>query len=220
MQGQRTGVQRVARSSVPLLICLLIGVLLRGGSGAVRACGIDGVPSMSLNGRLVRANHAQATKDTIAYWAPFLLGTAPAHADLRLSENEKELHRSLTAQAFATPFRWTFGDGTSARGLAVHHRYSQPGWYRVDVSYYYTPRRQWIAFDSAQLQIPATRAPGGATPAPTPPGWLLGGAALGIGALLLTLAVALRRPRPLPAGREARPQDRRGPPRPARRRGR
>ena len=117
---------------------------------------------MSLNGRLVTINSDQATKGDLAYWAPFVLASAKPATALRFAENRGELHKSLSTQAFAVPFQWSFGDGASAKGLGVTHQYRQPGWYKVNVSYYYTPEKRWIVFDSAQLLVPALGSNAGA----------------------------------------------------------
>jgi len=122
------------------------------------ACGIDGIPSMAMNGRLVVINHDQATKENLPYYAPFRLGTARPDAELRFAEDAAKLHKALTNQAFATPFEWTFGDGAVGRGIASGHRFTRPGWYRVNVSYYYTPQKRWVVFDSAELRIVGARA--------------------------------------------------------------
>jgi PKD domain len=126
-----------------------------GNVAQVTACGIDGVPSMSLNGRLVTINADQATKQNLAYWAPFVLTSSKPSTALRFAENESELHKSLSTQAFDMPFQWTFGDGASAKGLGVTHQYNQPGWYKVNVSYYYPPEKRWVVFDSAQVLVSA-----------------------------------------------------------------
>ncbi|HXT35794.1 MAG TPA: PKD domain-containing protein [Chloroflexota bacterium] len=172
-------------------------------AGPVIACGIDGIPSMTMNGRLVTINYAQATKANFAHWASFSLGTAKSGTDLRFSENTRELHKSLTARAFATPFQWTFGDGSTARGLTVAHRYAKPGWYKVNVNYYYTPRKSWIPFDSAQLQIPGVAAPAREGSLIGAPAWVGGTVILGLAALSLA-AVSRRRRRtgqPVPSDR-------------------
>jgi hypothetical protein len=129
-------------------------LIILGNAEAAVACGIDGIPSMSLNGRLVTINTDQATKQNLAYWAPFVTASAERAATLRFAEDARELHKSLTPQAFATPFQWSFGDGSTARGIAAVHHYGRPGWYKVNVSYYYTPEKRWVVFDSAQLHIP------------------------------------------------------------------
>jgi hypothetical protein len=136
-----------------LLVAMIVGNVAQ-----ASACGIDGIPSMNLNGRLVTINADQATKQNLAYWAPFVLAAAKPTATLRFGEDESELHKSLSSQAFAVPFQWSFGDGVTAKGLSVTHRYSQPGWYKVNVSYYYTPEKRWVVFDSAQLLVGAISA--------------------------------------------------------------
>jgi hypothetical protein len=42
--------------------------------------------------------------------------------------------------------------------VGVTHQYRRPGWYKVDVSYYYTPEKRWVVFDSAQLRVAAAGA--------------------------------------------------------------
>lgn len=176
---------------------------------------------MSLNQRLVTINHDGATRDNHDYWAPFLLGAARAGATLHFAENASDLHKSLSERAFATPFRWSFGDGTTARGLTVDHRYDEAGWYKIDVSYYYTPQRRWVAFDSAQLQIPGTASKdtaflSGQTVR------AIGAAGIGLGALGVATLALRRRPPSWPvrtprevatartSGRARRPTPRRG----------
>lgn len=182
-----------------LLLCLLAPACVYG-IMPVHGCGIDGIPSMAMNGRLVTINHAQATKESIGYYAPFLLGTATAGADLHFGEDAAKLHKALLAQAFATPFTWSFGDGATARGLSVQHRYRRPGMYKVDVSYYYTPQARWVVFDSAELAIPGAAA----LPQATSSLGLLGALAAGLCAVLVTGAVVRRRGRAVPQGKPRR----------------
>jgi hypothetical protein len=139
---------RFRRLSLLLLITAWLGV-----TAAARACSIDGIPSLSLDGRLVTFNYGQATKENISYWAAFSLGTATANKEVYLREDLAKIRKALSPKAFITPFRWTFGDGASASGQAVQHRYRRPGWYKVNVDYYYPPQRKWIVFDSAQLHV-------------------------------------------------------------------
>ncbi|MGH2343583.1 MAG: PKD domain-containing protein [Chloroflexota bacterium] len=167
------------------LIWMLIGLALLvilGNGESVVACGIDGIPSMSLDGRLVTINHDPATKQNLPYWAPFVLASTKQAGTLRFAEDASELHKSLTAQAFATPFQWNFGDGSKAAGIAAAHHYSRPGWYKVDVSYYYTPQKRWVVFDSAQLHIPG-ESTGGSVLLSLPLILLAVCTALGLGAL-------------------------------------
>jgi PKD domain len=136
----------------------LLGILALwlGGTSLAAACSIDGVPSLTMDGKLVTINFGQATKDNFAYWAAFSLGSAPAGRRLGMAEDLPKVRQALSAGAMSTPFSWSFGDGDDARGAAVRHTYAQPGWYKVDVSYYLPAKRQWVIFDSAQVQIVST----------------------------------------------------------------
>ncbi|HWE63987.1 MAG TPA: PKD domain-containing protein [Chloroflexota bacterium] len=120
-----------------------------------RACSLDGVPSISVNGHLAGITGGTATQATLAYWAPFTLPAAAPGDTLRLREDLSNVRRSLPAQALAAPFRWRFGDGTGAQGDAVVHRYTRRGWYQITVSYLQPALHRWIVFDRAQLQIVA-----------------------------------------------------------------
>jgi PKD domain len=136
----------------------LLGLLALwfGGTSLAAACSIDGVPSLTMDGKLVTTNFGQATKDNFAYWAAFSLGSAPAGRRLAMAEDLPKVRQALSTGALSTPFSWSFGDGGAARGAAVRHRYARPGWYKVDVSYYVPAKRQWVVFDSAQVQIVST----------------------------------------------------------------
>jgi hypothetical protein len=168
----------------------LLGALALSNVSPISACGIDGIPSMNLNGHLVTINADQATKQNLAYWAPFVLAAAKPTTSLHFGENERELHKSLTSQAFTVPFQWSFGDGATAKGVNVTHQYSQPGWYKVDVSYYYTPEKRWVVFDSAQLPVGAVAAEADAAVLSVPLLFSLSAAAI---CLLVLAFVGLRR---------------------------
>jgi hypothetical protein len=194
-----------------LLGCLVAFAL--SGAAHVTACGIDGIPSMSLNGRLVTINPDQATKQNLAYWAPFVLTSAKPTTALRFAEDESELHKSLSTQAFAVPFQWTFGDGASAKGLGVTHEYTQPGWYKVNVSYYYTPEKRWVVFDSAQLLVPALGAKADSELLSIPLASSLAAGALCLGALAI-VSLRPRTTRGRPGSNRSPDQGRSAPPSP------
>jgi hypothetical protein len=190
IMGRRQSMMRLRGTHVLFwLLCWRGMAALHCGGAPVAACGIDGIPSLTMNGRLVTINHGQATRDNLSYYAPFLLGGAGLGARLRFAEDASKLHKTLTDKAFATPFQWTFGDGGTAHGLAASHRYSTPGWYKIDVSYYYTPQRRWVVFDSAQLLVQGAAA---GRQAAVPIAGMAGGAALGLGAIAVA-AWSLRR---------------------------
>jgi hypothetical protein len=122
-----------------------------------------------------------------------VLGTRVRTRDLTFTEDARKLHKALSARAFATPFLWTFGDGRTARGLAVHHRYRQPGWYKVNVNYYYAPQRRWVPFDSAQLRIDPLPGEQHHAPPAAPVPWAIGAAATMIGCLAVVALHARHR---------------------------
>jgi hypothetical protein len=60
----------------------------------------------------------------------------------------------LQPEAFKTPWRWNFDDGSSpARGTTVHHVFRRPGVYRVTVEAYFPSHKFWYAFDAVQLHV-------------------------------------------------------------------
>lgn len=140
------------RLLIPL--CAVLGCLFIAAQ-AVRACSIDGIASLSANGKLASISAAAPTQAALAYWAPFtLLATAPGDL-IHVQEDIGKLHNSLPHTAFATPFRWSFGDGTVVSGLQASHRYARTGWYKIDVRYYEPGRQSWVLFDSAQQHVVA-----------------------------------------------------------------
>ena len=140
------------RLLIPLcavLACLFVS------AQAARACSIDGIASLSANGKLASISAAAPTQAALAYWAPFtLLAAAPGDL-IQVREDIGKLHASLPSTAFSTPFRWTFGDGATVNGLQAAHRYAHTGWYKIDVRYYEPSRHSWVLFDSAQQHIVA-----------------------------------------------------------------
>ncbi|MDB5073983.1 MAG: hypothetical protein JWO42_162 [Chloroflexi bacterium] len=189
---------------------LLLLTVWLGAAAAVQACSIDGIPSLSLDGRLVTFNYGQATKDNLAYWAAFSLGTTTVNKQVHLQEDIAKIRKALSAKALKTPFHWTFGDGASASGPAVQHRYRQAGWYKVDVEYYYPPQRKWIIFDSAQLHVLSAQGAAHGTSSTGIAPQLAGGSVAAIGGLLLVVngvrrRVARAQSPDLRSGRRSRP---------------
>jgi hypothetical protein len=141
------------RFSLSSLLALL-AVLSLGQIGLARACSLDGVASISVNGRLARLNTARPVRGHLAHWAPFVLPlTVKAGTPVLLTENLKDLHKSLLPAAFGKPWRWDFGDGTTGSGFTVQHVYKKPGTYRVIVSAYYSENKFWFQFDAALIPI-------------------------------------------------------------------
>jgi hypothetical protein len=134
---------------------LVVGAVL-GAMGTARACGLDGVPSLLVNGRLVVVNRALPVQGQLAKWAPFVApGIYPAGQPVLLQEAQGRLLVALPPSAFRTPWRWTFGDGTQAQGIRVRHRYRQRGTYVVGVRAYLVNGQAsaWYLFDSVVVHV-------------------------------------------------------------------
>ena len=118
------------------------------------ACSLDGVPSLSVNGRLVQPMTAKPSRAELATWAPFAVPDAfHAGRSVQFSERVPELKRSLPPPAFAYPWRWQFGDGSTTTGTVVTHAYRRPGLYRVTVWADYRAEHFWYEFDAAMIRI-------------------------------------------------------------------
>ena len=116
------------------------------------ACAIDNVASLSANG--VPAMLAGTPPTAGGAWAPFVLAQAFApNTPVRLREAPADLARTLPATVQAAPFRWDFGDGTTALGHEAIHRYARPGRYHLLVYGYYGRERRWLVFDSAMVRV-------------------------------------------------------------------
>jgi PKD domain len=134
---------------------VMIGALVVG-AGAARACGLDGVPSLTVDGRLVAVNTAPASSASVEGWTPFVARRAyPANHPLLLKEDRARVAQALPALAFKLPWRWHFGDGAGARGATVRHEYRRPGTYIITVDAYLVAGKQqlWFTFDRATLYI-------------------------------------------------------------------
>ncbi len=141
---------------VRLLGAGLLGGAMLLGFGNALACGIDGVPSLLVNGRLVRLNTAVPVKGKLATWTPFVApGTYPSGQALRLGELRSRVDLTLPPGASQRPWRWLFGDGATARGFAVRHTYRRPGVFVVTVQFYLGTGAyaRWYPFDATALHI-------------------------------------------------------------------
>lgn len=131
--------------------CALAGIAT---PGSAHACARDGVPSISADGRL--AQRTRSTQGILpATWTPFYFGRAalPDRA-VTLSENNREVARTLPRDVFSRPWRWTFGDGSApAYGTSVRHVYRKGGTYRIVVLAYYRSYGSWLAFDDATIRV-------------------------------------------------------------------
>jgi hypothetical protein len=118
-----------------------------------RACSLDGIASLSVNGNTASLNGASPTASSLAYWAPFTLIAAAPGDTFHLSENISNVSRSIPKESVKLPFKWSFGDGATALGQTATHSYAHTGWYKITVQYYWPAHRQWVQFDSAEQHI-------------------------------------------------------------------
>ena len=120
---------------------------------AAYACNLDGIASLSVNGNVASLTTSRPTASNLGYWSRFTLLAAAPGDTLRFSENLANVSLSIPAASTKLPFSWSFGDGSSAVGQSVSHRYARTGWYKVTARYYWPARRQWVEFDSAEQHI-------------------------------------------------------------------
>jgi len=123
-----------------------------------RACALDSQPSAYADGQRDRVNtQVPATSAQLAGWAPFVFArTYPVRRTIVLTENRREVARSLTAAAMRRPWRWDFGDGHTAYGWTVRHAYAHPGRWHIGVDAYDPGTRQWYNFDQVVITVRAT----------------------------------------------------------------
>lgn len=156
--GWRRSLWRLVRvSSLGALLLALSGLgALVLGTSVAGACGVDGIPSLSVDGRLVLRNTVYTSNSAADTWTPFIAhGLYPARRPLLFSENRAQVAAALPPTAFKVAWRWHFGDGATARGMAVHHLYRRAGNYIVTVEAYLASGKyaQWFAFDKATLHV-------------------------------------------------------------------
>jgi PKD domain len=134
---------------------LMVGSLLLG-TDTTQACGLDGIPSMLIDGRLVEVNHVPPAPGHLSTWAPFSApGVYLPGRLLQFGEIRGRVLWTLPPSAFKTPWRWTFGDGAQARGMIVHHDYRRAGTYVVGVRADLIDGKdsQWYLFDTMVIHI-------------------------------------------------------------------
>lgn len=129
-------------------------MLVAGGAGAANACSIDGVPTLTVNGYTVAINKTVPTGTAnLRLWAPFVL-SFPLHSGRNEVLAEIANRVPLRLEAFKTPWRWNFGDGSkAARGMTVRHTFSKPGIYKVTVDAYFPSHHFWYTFDAVQVRV-------------------------------------------------------------------
>jgi hypothetical protein len=86
------------------------------------ACALDNRPSMSADGVLAHLTAAVPTAATLPTWASFTFPRVYKPGQpVRFSEDQAEVRRTLTPSALSHPWRWNFGDGSTAVGYNVQH---------------------------------------------------------------------------------------------------
>lgn len=143
---------RFSRCPIPRWTALLIMLLLWGVPSA-QACSLDGIASLSLNGTLGTLTAGTPTGADAHYWAPFTLLAVARGDAVQLREDVNKVRNSLTPTLLKTPFRWSFDDGSTVYGWTVGHTFTQLGWHKFTVSYFWPARKEWLEFDSAQLRV-------------------------------------------------------------------
>jgi hypothetical protein len=143
------------RVLVPFLAALLAAQAAVAGTMFARACALDQRPSLSTNGRLVVLNKQVArTQAELAIWAFFVVpGVYRTGQPVTMTENRKEVARTLMPSALLQPWGWTFGDGTFSQGWTVRHAYTHPGHWKIGVYAYNPESRRWDLFDQATITI-------------------------------------------------------------------
>ncbi len=143
-----------ARHSFPGAAVLIAALLLTPAPSVALACAIDSTASLSANGVRATPTSTSLSNASAATWAPFTVGQAFATGTpIVVDESQAELARTLTPDEVAAPYRWSFGDGSVARGHAVTHRYTRPGFYRVVVFTSMARNKTSLLFDSVLLHI-------------------------------------------------------------------
>lgn len=125
-------------------------------TGMTRACALDAVPSLLVNGRLVLVNVSTPDQGQMSRWAAFVApGVYQTGRTVQLQEVRSRLLTTLPPSAFRISWRWTFGDGTATQGSLVRHSYRHPGTYVVGVLALLTNGHisAWYLFDSAEIRV-------------------------------------------------------------------
>lgn len=122
---------------------------------SARACALDQRPSMFANGRLPRINKvAPTTAAQLATWTYFVFeGSYPARRTIVFKENQRDVARTLSAEAMRQPWGWQFGDGQVAYGRTVRHAYAHAGRWPIKVYVWDPESRRWDLFDQATITV-------------------------------------------------------------------
>ncbi len=138
------------RRTRAVIAALALAVAL--GPGVATACTIDNTASLFVDG--VQATLNTAAPVNTVLWAPFTIAKALASgATVPFSELRSDLKRSLPTATLNAPYRWSFGDGATALGHAVSHRFTHPGLYQLNVAGFSPGTHSWYIFDRALVRV-------------------------------------------------------------------
>ncbi len=154
MKNLGAGTRRHTLISTAVIAAVLaIGSLLS--VGRAGACSLDNVPSLTADGRLDQlTTDPPTTSAQLLTYAPFSLPNGyGAERAIVFTEIRNEVVKSLVPAAMQRPWRWEFGDGSTATGWTVKHAYARTGRRRIVVEAYWPPTKQWIAFDQVTITI-------------------------------------------------------------------
>ncbi len=137
---------------------LFVSLAMMAGLGAgtldANACTIDGKATARADGRLASRSSTPYSSKAARTWAAFAFGGTFGHRSIvALTEERGLLTGVLPSEATSHPWRWQFGDGTTAIGWTVHHRYVHTGTYRITVGAYYPSWKQYFPIDLIRIVV-------------------------------------------------------------------
>jgi hypothetical protein len=137
------------------MAALLVATGVAAGASPALACSLDNKPSVSANGLLAEFNpQVPINSSQLANFAPFVFSRSyPLQKPVTLTENRRDIARSLQPSAMQHPWRWRFGDGKVAYGWTVKHAFSRKGNLRISVDAYYPGTKQWYLFDQVLIRV-------------------------------------------------------------------
>lgn len=138
-----------------LAVIVTVGSTLTARASPAHACALDQTPSLSVDGIRARVNPVTPTTQAqLAHWTYFIFPhTYRAGHPLTLTEDRREVARTLMPSALRQPWGWQFGDGQVAVGWTVRHTYARAGQYRLRVYCWNPEAHAWDAFDQATITL-------------------------------------------------------------------
>jgi hypothetical protein len=144
----------MARRIVALICLPMACALCNEPARYARACAVDNIASVRADGQLAIHNAVTPDGSTISRWAPFVFRKPFAHGQaITFSENLRELARTLPPDIVRGRWLWRFGDGATARGQVVSHRYLNARYYLLTVSMPLPHVRGTFVFDAVDIRV-------------------------------------------------------------------